>query len=170
MKKKRSNFLRDLKAGNKAEQCVADLFTSAGFPSSIDKEARIAHDVISEYKQTHFTTEVKFDAYEARSGNVAIEVFNTRSCTPSGITATRAFFWAHVLQGNVVWLTTVDILKDYIDRVSPKRIIDSGGDDNASLYLYSSAAILPSAFTRIDTMKPDKLRAFIHEHMEQNND
>jgi len=163
----KKRFLRDLVRGGRAEQMVADLFTAADFPSELDKEARIDWDVKSVYGQAYFTTEVKYDEYEQRSGNVAIEVFNPRLGKPSGITATKAFFWAHVLADGVVWVTPVASLKEYLDNHSPGRIIDRGGDNNATLYLYPSDQILVDAFTRVDNMTVEELQAFVITHLEE---
>lgn len=166
---KQNFFLRDLVRGGKVEQLVCDMFTASGFSSMLDKQARSDWDIVSEYGQAEklsFTTEVKFDEYENRSGNVAMEVYNPRSGNPSGITATKAFFWAHVLVNSVIWVTPVEKLKDYLDNHEPSRIIDRGGDNNATLWLYPSDQLLPEAFTQIDTMTVDELREFILENME----
>lgn len=163
---KPKRFLHDLARGNNAEQLVASLLTSAGFDSAPDKDARIKWDVLTEYGQSKIPTEVKFDEYENRSGNIALEVWNPRSNKPSGITATEAFFWAHVLVDNVVWMTTVAGLKGYMDISKPSRIIDRGGDNNATIWLYPSDQILEGAFTRIDTMTQDELSAFVIQHWE----
>ncbi len=164
MGKKR--FLHDLARGNRAEELVVELFSDAGFRSLADKKARSEWDVVSEYEQGTFTTEVKYDEYENRSGNIAMEVYNPRLGKPSGVTATRAFFWAHVLVNQVVWVATVDKLKNYLDNNKPSRIIDKGGDNNATLWLYSSADILSGAFTRVDTMTTNELQMFIIENWE----
>ncbi len=165
MVKKR--FLRDLARGGKAEMLVAHLLEEAGFPTKADKKARSEWDLQSEHDTEVITTEVKYDEYENKSGNVAIEVYNPRLGKPSGVTATKAFFWAHVLSGGVIWLTPVKKLKEYLDNHAPRRIIDVGGDKNATLWLYSSKVILPAAFTRVDTMKSIELKGFVIQHWEQ---
>lgn len=161
MAKKRPLFVRDLADGKSAEQLVSDILSSAGFSSSLDSAARLQWDIVSTYKKLEFHTEVKFDAYEQRSGNIAIEVFNSRLGKPSGLTATEAFFWAQVLSNKVVWITRVTKLKDYTDAQAPLRIIDKGGDKNATLYLYPSREILPDVFTRIDNMTTEQVRKFV---------
>jgi hypothetical protein len=162
----RKRFLHDLARGGRAETLVAHLFVEAGFPSGADKTARSKWDLKSEYDKHHITTEVKYDEYEHKSGNVAIEVFNPRLGKPSGITITKAFFWAHVLKDGAVWLTPVTKLKTYLDNHAPGRIIDVGGDKNATLWLYPSTSILPDAFTRVDDMPIDEFQVFIIEHWE----
>jgi hypothetical protein len=167
MTKKRNHFLRDRALGGQAQDLIVKMFNDAGFDSHMDKSARSEWDVVTAYGQDVITTEVKFDAYEQSSGNIAIEVYNPRLGKPSGVTATRAFFWAHVLVGGVVWLTPVTKLKDYVDKHAPCRIIDRGGDGNATLWLHPSKEILPSAFTRVDTMKVDEFQVFVVEQWEE---
>jgi len=157
----KSNFLRDLKRGGGAERLVIDLFNRAGFPSKKDNSVRTPWDIISTHGDDIIKTEVKFDEYEQRSGNVAIEVFNPRLQKPSGLTATEAFFWAHVLADGVIWITPTELLKKYLDQTEPARIIDRGGDNNATLYLYPSAEILSEAFYRVDDMPVKKFRPFV---------
>ena len=158
------DFFNDLKRGKTAEQLLVQLLTDAGLPSRADKQARQQWDVISDFGKDEITTEVKYDEYENRSGNVAIEVYNPRLGKPSGVTATEAFFWAHVLVDGVAWITPVSKLKKYVDKHAPERIIDRGGDNNACLWLYKSLDILPDAFHRADTMTPDELLAFVLYH------
>lgn len=162
----KKHFLRDLARGGKAETLVAHLFIRAGFTSWADKKARSEWDLKSNHNGKYITTEVKYDEYENKSGNIAIEVYNPHLGKPSGITATKAFFWAHVLSDGVVWLTLVSKLKEYLDNNEPGRIVDVGGDKNATLWLYPSQKILSSVFNRIDTMTAEELRVFILEHWE----
>lgn len=165
-----NTFLRDLERGGKAEKKIIRLFTAAGFPSQVEQNRakRSKWDVTSDYGQTAITVEVKLDEYEQRSGNVAIETHNPRLGKPSGLMATEAFLWAHVLKDGATWVTTVESLKDYVDKTKPKRIIECGGDDNATLKLYPSSQILPAVFTRIDTMDEDELQDFIITIWESN--
>jgi len=167
---KKKRFLRDLARGGKAEELVSDLLNESGLPSFVDKETRLEWDVQAQYGEDNFTVEVKFDAYEAKSGNIAIEVYNPRLGKPSGITATQAFFWAHVLVDKVVWMTTVKKLKQYLDKHRPSRIIDAGGDNNATLWLYPGDEILPGAFVRVDTMTPHDFLNFVVQRLEKDDD
>jgi hypothetical protein len=166
----KKHFLHDLERGSTAEQIVVSLLTQAGFDSETDDKARIKWDVKSAYGQSYFTTEVKYDEYEARSGNIAIEVYNPRLVKPSGVTATEAFFWAHVLKDKSVWMTPVADLRAYIDANAPRRVVTHGGDDNATLWLYASEKILHDVFTRVDKMTVDEMQQFIIVHMEELNE
>ncbi len=159
-----NKFLRDRDRGTVAEKKVVDIFSKANLVSSIDDTVRAHWDIksLSDNCKDVITTEVKFDEYEATSGNLAVEVYNPRLGKPSGLTVTRAFFWSYVLADMTVWITPVSKLKIYIDNHPPERIIDKGGDGNATLYLYVSAIILADIFYRIDNMRPNRLRHWIH--------
>ena len=159
-------FFHDLKRGSTAEELVVKLFTRAGIPSHADKSVRIPWDIKSEVKNQTVTTEVKLDEYERKSGNIAIEVYNSRLGRPSGITATEAFFWVHVLTDKVVWIARVDAIRHYMDETPPLKIVDRGGDGNATLHLYESCSILPDVFCRIDDIAPKKLKAHITKEWE----
>lgn len=156
-----SKFLTDLRRGKRAEELVVKIINDVGFDCYIDNSVKYEWDVIIIYGKYNIPIEVKFDEYEQRSGNIAIEVFNTRLGKQSGLTATKAFFWAHVLCDGVVWITTVEKLKKYLDTEPPSRIIDSGGDGNATLHLYNSTQILSDIFVRIDNAPDHVIQDFI---------
>lgn len=147
---------RDLARGKKGELKVTDIFNSFGY----ETESNIVKGQLSDYDikiikdELSFTIEVKNDEYAKRSGNVAIEVFNPKSNKASGLSATKANFWAQVLDDEV-WITTVDKLREFTKTAKPHKIIDVGGDNNATLMLYKKEDILNEIFTRIDNI--DKL-------------
>jgi len=161
-----AQFVKDLRRGNGAQKLVVQLLDKCKFTSElVDPKGpdRSFWDIKSAGNGLTFTTEVKFDEYEARSGNVAIETFNPRLGKPSGIGITKAFFWAHVLLGGVIWITPVKRLRSFMKKNEPKRIITAGGDGNATLHLYDSSIILPKCFTRIDNISKTKLTKYIKE-------
>lgn len=86
-------------------------------------------------KHDKFTIEVKNDVMATKTGNVAIEYWNSRKNAPSGLTVTKANIWAHKIDGEV-WICSVPSLKKFVETNKPLRIIEGGGDDNADLYLY----------------------------------
>lgn len=159
-----NKFLNDRDRGTIAEQEVVKIFNKANVVSLIDDTVRSAWDIksFSDNSKDVITTEVKFDEREATSGNLAVEVYNPRLGKPSGLTVTKAFFWCYVLADLAVWITPVKVLKVYVDNNPPARIIDRGGDGNATLYLYVSSVILAEVFYRIDNMRPERLRHWIH--------
>lgn len=101
-----------------------------------------------------FTIEVKYDAMEARTGNVAIEHYNTRACKPSGISATTSDVWAIVLQSpTTVWLARTSDLRHYFETVAGREIA-CGGDGNAAMRLYPRHELFDAIFHRADELAP----------------
>jgi hypothetical protein len=115
----------------------------------------------------YFTSEVKFDLYAARSGNIAIEFYNPKKGKPSGIGITKADLWFQVIPPLNVWVTTVKRLKQYLEEKKPHKIVSCGGDDNASLFLYRKEKIFADIFQRIDDKSPDILVSIIRELLEE---
>jgi hypothetical protein len=70
-----------------------------------------------------------------RTGNIALEYFNSKSMKPSGITATKADWWVHKIDGEL-WIIRVSDLLNFTKTEKPVRMISRGGDDNADLLLY----------------------------------
>ena len=102
-----------------------------------------------------FTVEVKYDEMQEKTGNIAIEIYNPRSGKPSGLTATKATLWCHVLQDSA-WITSVEKLKKFCEEVSPFKSFNSAGDGNASILLYKTEDIL-TIFNRIDRCNQKEL-------------
>lgn len=145
-------FLKDLKVGKGAEEALSQLLTKCGISNKPpEKENRKLWDLecACEFVAEGFTVEVKFDAYEKRSGNIAIELYNPKSGKESGLSATKADLWAHCLSDGI-FLTATPKLRDYVDKTKPSRIIASGGDDNAYIYLYKREDIMPSIFLSVE--------------------
>lgn len=106
--------------------------------------------------------EVKFDKMSESTGNLAVEVFNPKSDKPSGIMATMSDFWVFCFGNPIqIWVSEVDALKSYINDNKPFRVIDVGGDNNASLYLYKRDELLNQCFMRIDNMDLDELKSYL---------
>lgn len=113
----------------------------------------VEYDIEAKLVGRTFTIETKFDLYESLSGNIAIEFHNPKVGKPSGINATKADLWVHVVKdgtGYQAWVARVDKLKEYIRTHKPHRVIDRGGDNNASIYLYRRETLFPAVFRRID--------------------
>ena len=142
----KKTILRDLSLGESAEQFIINLYEFMGYPSSKnnDKKTRSFYDIVSKNKKVEFTTEVKYDIYANRSGNIAIETFNPKSGKPSGLGITKADLWVHIT--DQPYVTSVKALKKYVDNNDPFKIIPCGGDDNATLYLYKANIILEAIF------------------------
>jgi hypothetical protein len=142
---------RDLNLGSVAEQLVFNILKDAGFIPVLnkDKATRAFWDIEIECG-TKF--EVKYDLYSKRSGNIAIEFFNSKLSKPSGIGCTKANFWVQVIpgdNGDECWMCPVPKLISFCSQITPLKVISSGGDDNSSMYLYKKDTIL-EVFTKTD--------------------
>lgn len=152
--------------GNKGEQAVIEFFTQNGIEAvkDEDKTKRYDHDLICKLGKTKFTCEVKFDAMAAKTGNVAIEHHNSKKDEPSGIEVTKADIWVHLLKDDnniTIWATNVKTLKEFVKNNEPLKKIVSGGDANASLYIYQLDRVLNTTFVRLETLSQDSLHKTI---------
>lgn len=144
MKKK---FLSSLDAGNKGQKYFTNLLDANNIKYELSKLIDFDVKTISKF---NFTFEVKFDIYASRSGNIAIEYWNSKKCSPSGVTATKADFWVHVLSESEIWIIKVSDLRSFCDKVKPFRTIENGGDDNSCMFLYKKEDIFKAPFLKID--------------------
>ena len=149
-------FLNDKDKGVHGEDLVLEVLKSFGLTAGLNPHtSRIKlaeYDI--EVDNPAFTIEVKNDLYATRSGNIAIEFYNPKSGTESGLYNTKADVWAHIVNNEVYFISVSDLL-DYISANKPFKTIDCGGDDNASLFLYKTD-ILDEVFvnmTRLDRKK-----------------
>ena len=133
-------FKRDLQVGKAGESLARKKMESLGIKTA-DADGREAdfYIVIDNYKK--FSCEVKYDLYAEKSGNLAIEYFNTKICKPSGIDSTLCHFWIHVLSPDEVYFSTVENLKKFVKSTKPFRDITSGGDQNSAMFLYRKETI-----------------------------
>lgn len=102
-----------------------------------------------------FTVEVKYDEMEDATGNMAIEIYNPKSDKPSGLTATKADLWCHVLKGSI-FITSVRRLKEFVRNNKPFKTVGKAGDGNAKIHLFKTDDIL-FIFNRIDGLEKDAL-------------
>lgn len=134
-------FKKSLAIGNKGQQLVTQILEDNGFIVESSKGKVVEWD-IKAVGLHEFSGEVKFDDYSAKSGNLAIEFFNSKACKASGITATTADLWFHVCPPNEVLVVRVDTLLNYCKNTKPFKTIKAGGDGNADLYLYRKDEII----------------------------
>ncbi len=137
--------------GSKGETLVSEIFNRHGLTCNKPKVFNRFHDLIFAHDKTDYTIEVKYDVMGARTGNIALEFWNSKAEKPSGIVASQATLWAHIFDGGVYIVSVLD-LRVFLQNNKPLRIIFSGGDNNANLYLYKAADILKSVFVRIDLL------------------
>lgn len=145
---------KEFAQGKKGENMVSDLFSKIGGKSVIPEKFSKYHDLELELANKKFTGEVKYDNMGQRTGNIALEFWNSKQNAPSGITATKATLWFHIFKDEI-WVANTIALKLYIQNNTPNKIIFSGGDNNANLYIYKADTILSSAFTLLHN-KSDK--------------
>lgn len=152
--------------GSAGEKAVISVLEEAGIecgrnPATTRKKL-VEYDLKCLLGSRQFSVEIKSDRMARKSGNLAIEHYNVKSCKPSGIKATKADFWIVVLcNPSEIYLTSVMQLKDFCKTNKPYRDIACGGDDNAALWLYRMENILPAIFFRIDDMGGDELRNLV---------
>ena len=149
MAKLKKSALSAFSAGDAGEKLVRDIFERAGYATR-KAEEKIGHDFLVD---ENFRVEVKNDLMSGKTGNIAIEYRNSRKDSPSGIEATKADYWVHIVYvagEQQVLLTRTSSLLKFTKEVKPKKTIASGGDGNADLYIYSITDIVGSLFVRID--------------------
>ena len=155
---------KDLRIGSEGEEKVLALIEKCGGGGVIAtgkfKDFDMACVLFYHHQFYTFSIEVKNDIYAIKSGNIAIEYFNSKSNCPSGINATKADIWAHIV-GEKIYIAKTKELKDFTHNTSADRLINNGGDNNADLMLYKCKNILPIVFTRIDHLDIDKINKTI---------
>lgn len=150
------NFRESLSSGKFGEVALAKCLRRAGF-LCVPHDG-IEYDLHCKLDDLDFTAEAKFDQMEAKTGNIAVEYYNTKQCKPSGIMATTADLWCVVLQDPVtIWICQVPDLREFLQRNKPYREVVNAGDDNAALKLYCRDIILPAVFTMVDELHPAEL-------------
>jgi len=167
------SFVKDFRKGKEGEKRASDILSEIGevkeAPSGkfYDWDLSVAPIDKKAYDKD-FTVEVKYDEMENKTGNIAIEVRNSGSDSLSGITATKADLWCHVLVDSV-WITSVNRLKEFIEKNEPVKRVKSAGDGNAEILLFKTEDIL-YIFNRIDGYsknKKDFLRNEVYTLLQQ---
>lgn len=143
-------MLKSLAKGKEAELELVEHLNSIGFDAKLNEDfsLRYEYDVIC--TKYNVTFEVKNDVMSARTGNLAIEYWNSKKNEPSGLYRTRADFWVHRFD-DALWVCSVSGLLNFTKNVKPGRIINGGGDDNADLMLYRKE-ILANEMVKIESI------------------
>lgn len=166
-------IVRDFADGLSAEKKCQELFKSAKIGCELEtlKENRLKWDLICHLEGARFNAEVKFDKMWSRTGNIALEYWNSKKNTPSGITATESEIWLHVINFPTmeIWASSVNGIRKYTKDVKPKRIVEKAGDDNADIMLYESSIIFPAIFERLDILSMKEIRKAIQKKIEEHN-
>lgn len=150
--------------GDKGEVIVSEFFNKNGIDckKNEDKNTRYDYDLLCKFNDTDFTCEVKYDLMSLKTGNIAIEIWNTKSNMPSGITATKANLWIIVIPQDKVNIFAIktETLKKYIEDNKPFKTVNFGGDKNAKLLIYKKDDIL-KIFTQLCEMKKKDLNKWL---------
>lgn len=158
-------FAYDMARGKRGEKLVVSILEFGGIECKIneDKETNVYYDIECKAGRDKFKVEVKSDYMAERTGNLAIEYYNTKKDESSGLYITKADLWVHCIKDGsnlTVWATHVETLKQFIKDEKPERIIDNGGDKNASLLLYKDFHIL-EIFKQIDNLEEKDIKKVI---------
>lgn len=146
---------KKLATGDDGEQQVIKLLKKANLLAIKNKDntTRLYYDISIVFPEGHIiTAEIKYDVYSDRSGNIAIEFFNTKQNKDSGINATTAALWFCVTPKHGIWVASTKVLRDYIKLNPPFKTITNGGDNNANFYLYKEKDLFSSIFVRCDKL------------------
>ncbi len=152
--------------GDKGEFFVQKTLVTKGVECTInqDRATRYDYDLLCKVKDLDFTCEVKYDLRAEQTGNIAMEVHNSKADKPSGINVTKANLWIIVLcdenNGMQAHACQVNTLKAWMDSNKPARVVKFGGDKNAVLHLYPKDQIL-SQFTRLETLSEAELAEWL---------
>ncbi|MBI3925692.1 MAG: hypothetical protein HY319_09140 [Armatimonadetes bacterium] len=135
-------FAAQLRDGHYNELRVALFYMLAGFHVRIGfQDGRFDID-LRHPRRPPRKVEVKWDKRASDSGNLYFEVENTRRRCPSGIMATGADVWAHVLgEGQEAFLVTVPALRKFLQDGRFRSVQTSGTDSNSRGVLVPLAAI-----------------------------
>lgn len=141
--KPKKSFKTSLKEGNLGQKYFTDILDSLSIKWESSND--IHYDIII-INPIVITVEIKNDLFSAKSGNIAIEFWNSKQNKPSGINATTATYWVHVLSQNEIWVIKTLDLKKICLTLKPLRTIKSGGNNNSNMYLYKKENILKKPF------------------------
>jgi hypothetical protein len=137
-----SKFTKDLAVGTRGEAKVIDLLTNLGIKCE-KALPKSPYDIVIEDK---ILGEVKYDKMAQITGNIAIEVRNSKSGLPSGLYITQSHLWFQIV-GAQIYVASVADVKTYVDAtINTSKLFCAGGDKNADLLLFPCKEILPIVF------------------------
>jgi hypothetical protein len=145
-----NNKPKEFRFGKKGEDIVLELLTKLDIPANRPEPFSKYYDLILKLDK-EYTAEIKADLMGARTGNIALEFWNSRKNEASGISATKSDLWFHIFCKEVWVANTLD-LKVYVQNNSPHKMTFDSGDKNANLYLYNAKVIFGDIFTRLDNL------------------
>ncbi len=91
--------------------------------------------------------EVKWDKRAGETGNLYFEVENTRQRKHSGIMATEADLWCHVVgEGGEALLARVDRLRPFLEQGAFRSVHTGGADSNSRGLLVARSRLRDDSF------------------------
>lgn len=118
-------FARDLAQGKAKEKELVKFLNQLGIT------AKMADGIIFDV-YTGYRIEVKLDRKMIFTGNIAVEIENTKQKKPSGIMASKADIWVYAI-GKDFWAIPTALLKDLIQIHGDN--VKYGGDNNSKMVL-----------------------------------
>lgn len=159
---------KSLRIGDIGETFAISVFKDADIEAEKNEvvEDREYYDLICKIGRKGFTCEVKHDVMAQKTGNIAIEFYNSKSCKDSGINVTKSDIWIHILQDDsnkTMWAASVKELRKFIKDNPPHRTVTDVGDDNACLYLYREDVLLGTVFHRVETLDKKGIQKLVRK-------
>lgn len=152
------SFINKREQGKQGEALVIEYFEAIGCICKTNEQKFSLFDLtIYPYD---LTVEVKNDLRAHKTGNIAIEIRNTKKNEPSGLYGTTADLWAHIVNDEI-FLIEVIVLKNLIESTKPLRKIYSGGDNNSNILLYKKDFL--KYFYSINNEKIQDIHEFLVE-------
>ena len=153
----REAFAAQLREGHYNELRVALWFMLRGCLARVSFH-RGHYDIeVQPPEGARFHVEVKWDKRAGETGNLYFEVENTRQGQPSGIRATTADYWCHVLgDGGEALVAPVPALRAFLEQGAFRRVDTRGADSNSrGLLVPRSAleALQPIRWARLPTVE-----------------
>ena len=162
-------MLKDLITGKEGESNFANLLGKADMSVELndDQKTNRFYDLVAKFMEDNvsyqLSFEVKNDKMSKITGNIAIEIHNTKKDAPSGLMITESDIWVHICHEEI-WICNVEKLKEFCNNTKPLKLIERGGDDNARLLIFKKQDSLHKIFDRIDNLDYNAVRAKVIEH------
>lgn len=129
-----SNFLRDLKTGQKAEDSFKDYLEQQGY--KVEKNTSKSRKELKEYDllvNDKTKVEIKLDLKAPKTGNIAIE-FQCNN-KPSGLTSSKSPIWVYIID-NIFYIFKKQDLDTLFEEKKYKRVVSGGDGNRAKLALF----------------------------------
>lgn len=149
-------FAESLDRAAPSEAWAFDFLSWCGL--SPERDSQAGHDLLFRLGRRLLRAEVKHDFLVDRTGNVALELWNTRRGAPSGLSATCADLYLYVLGAggsSGLWAASVPALKRFVDGCGDYREHEHAGDGNARVRVYKKNTFL-APFSRLDLLTKDQ--------------